>query len=210
MLTAALPHGALAALPAFAADGAGAMSAYARRFAGSRAALTFCVTICAPQWAGAQAWGDLHFARAIQQELHRAGHPCAIEVVDTWPQARRERFDVVIHLRGLQPRAAARSQLGVLWSISHPDLVTPAECDASDLVLVASEPFAAELAPRTRTPVEVLEQATDPAVFVPDPDPSLAHELAFVGNCAVCDGRSSTTSCRRSATWRSGAPTGSR
>jgi hypothetical protein len=156
---------------------------YAQRLSGGEHdALTFCVTICAPSWAGAAAWGDLHFARAIQQELHRAGHPCAIEVMDEWTQARRERFDVVVHLRGLQPHAAAHAQLGILWSISHPDLVTAAECDASDLVLVASEPFAAQLAPRTRTAVEVLEQATDPAVFFPDPHPAVAHELIFVGN----------------------------
>ena len=182
VLSAALPRGPLAALPAVAADGTGALRAYARRLAGDRSALTFCVTICAPQWGGAPAWGDMHFARAIQQELQRHGHPCAIEVIDGWARARRERFDVVVHLRGLQARAAARGQLGILWSISHPDLVTATECDASDLVFVASEQFAAELTPRTRTSVEVLEQATDPAVFFPDPDPALAHELAFVGN----------------------------
>jgi spore maturation protein CgeB len=28
----------------------------------------------------------------------------------------------------------------------------------------------------------VLEQATDPAVFFPDPDPELAHDVTFVGN----------------------------
>jgi hypothetical protein len=138
--------------------------------------------MCAPNWMAAPAWGDLHFARAIQQELHRRGHPCAIEVMDGWPQARRRHFDAVVHLRGLNARAADRGQLGILWSISHPDLVTNAECDASDLVLVASQSFAAQLAARTHTKVEVLDQATDPAVFFPDADPDLAHELAFVGN----------------------------
>jgi hypothetical protein len=183
VLTAVLPDGPLAGLPAIAPDGTAVLRGYAQRLSGGEHdALTFCVTICAPSWAGAAAWGDLHFARAIQQELHRAGHPCAIEVMDEWTQARRERFDVVVHLRGLQPHAAAHAQLGILWSISHPDLVTAAECDASDLVLVASEPFAAQLAPRTRTAVEVLEQATDPAVFFPDPHPAVAHELIFVGN----------------------------
>ena len=182
VLTGRLPDGRLGALPAAAADGVGALRAYSSRIAGEDAPLSFCITFCAPSWAVAPSWGDLHFGRALQQELHRRGHPCAIEPIEGWPAARRERFDVVLHLRGLQARAAGPGQLGVLWSISHPDLLGTAECDLADLVLVASEPFAASLAERTSTRVEVLEQATDPGVFHPDPDPRAAHELVFVGN----------------------------
>ena len=57
----------------------------------------------------------------------------------------------------------------MLWIISHPETVEAAECDEADLVLVASERFAAHLRTRTTTPVEVLLQATDPVRFRPVP-----------------------------------------
>jgi spore maturation protein CgeB len=47
---------------------------------------------------------------------------------------------------------------------------------------VASPTFAAELEGRTRTPVVVLEQATDPRRFYPDPDGAHARELVYVAN----------------------------
>ena len=57
----------------------------------------------------------------------------------------------------------------------------PAECDAADLVLVASPRFADELRGRTATPVEVLLQATDPARFRPlPPDPRHEHPVTVV------------------------------
>jgi spore maturation protein CgeB len=71
----------------------------------------------------------------------------------------------------------------VLWVISHPEAVSTEECDEADLVLVASAPFADHLRSRTATPVAVLHQATDPAVFSPRPsDPRRRHELVVVAN----------------------------
>jgi spore maturation protein CgeB len=70
----------------------------------------------------------------------------------------------------------------VLWNISHPDLLTVAECDAFDVVLTPSARHAEQLAARTATPVELVEQATDPVVFFPEHDPAHARELVFVGN----------------------------
>ncbi len=55
----------------------------------------------------------------------------------------------------------------VLWIISHPELVDPASCEAADLVLVASDRFAARLRALVDTPVEVLHQATDHHRFTP-------------------------------------------
>ena len=72
-------------------------------------------------------------------------------------------------------------QRHVLWIISHPETVTNAECDAADLVLVASPHFAEHLRTRTRTPVEVMLQATDAERFFPHPpDPGRAHEVVIV------------------------------
>ncbi|HEY2200996.1 MAG TPA: glycosyltransferase, partial [Solirubrobacteraceae bacterium] len=64
----------------------------------------------------------------------------------------------------------------------HPEGLSGEECDGYDLVAVASPLFAAQLGERTRTPVVVLEQATDPWLMRPDPRPELAHELVYVAN----------------------------
>jgi len=87
-----------------------------------------------------------------------------------------------VHLRGLWPYAPRPDRCNVLWNISHPDLVTAAECDAFDLVLTPSERHAEALARATSTPVAVLAQATDPVTFFPERDPAHARELVFVGN----------------------------
>jgi hypothetical protein len=179
VLTAALPEGALAALPAAGVAGASALAALHKAAA---ATLRFCINICAPHWAAAPSWGDLHFARAIQQELARRGHPAAIHTMDSWDASRAGNYDVVLHLKGLHAYEGSAAHLNVLWCISHPELLTAAECDAADLVLIASEPFAAAMAGRTSTPVAVLDQATDPEVFLPQRDRAHARELVFVGN----------------------------
>jgi glycosyltransferase involved in cell wall biosynthesis len=69
----------------------------------------------------------------------------------------------------------------VLWILYHPELVTGELLADYDLVLAASDRFAAELARRTGRPVHSLHQATDPERFRPDV-PGPAHELLFVGN----------------------------
>jgi hypothetical protein len=143
---------------------------------------SFCVKICAPQWAGADSWGDLHFARAIQAELERRGHRCLIQVVRDWDSKEGRRYDVAIHLRGLTPYVPKSGQLNVLWVISHPDLLATQECEDYDLVFVASARMRERLTEMTTTPVHLLEQATDPSVFFPDPDPRHHRDLVFVGN----------------------------
>ncbi|HEX4805324.1 MAG TPA: glycosyltransferase, partial [Conexibacter sp.] len=187
--------GALAGHP-HAAD-PDALRALARRrlsYDGLGAPLEVAIQICPQRWAGAERWGDTHFARALAGELERRGHRARLEVLAEWDAADRPPADVTIHLRGLWPyvprrggergAAAARAadELSVLWNISHPELVTPAECDAFDLVLTPSARRAEWLATRTSAPVELLEQATDPTVFFPDADPAHARELVFVGN----------------------------
>jgi len=70
----------------------------------------------------------------------------------------------------------------VLWVISHPESIEDDECEAADLVLVASPRFADHLRTRTSTPVEVLLQATDHHRFNPRPvDPAHQHPVTVVG-----------------------------
>jgi len=144
--------------------------------------LSWCIRIGPPDWDAAERWGDTHFARALERELRRRGHRCLIQVLDEWEDLAGLEYDVVLHLKGLSRSLPKPGQCNVLWCISHPEMLSGEECDGYDLVLVASERFAAELREHTATPVAVLEQATDPRVFFPDPDPALAHDLVYVAN----------------------------
>jgi hypothetical protein len=161
------------------ADAAAPLRALARR-RWDVAPLEIAIKICPPDWNGAEHWGDTHFGRALADELRRRGHSPRLEVVREWDDDAPA--DVALHLRGLWSYVPRRGQVNLLWVISHPELVTGAECDRYDHVFVASAPDAERLAALTATPVSVLEQATDPAVFFPQPDDAFAHEVAFVGN----------------------------
>jgi spore maturation protein CgeB len=89
--------------------------------------------------------------------------------------------DVHVVLHGLAAVRRTAGQRHVLWIISHPETVDVGECDAADLVLVASRRFADELRTRTTTPVDVMLQATDTDRFRPlDPDPRAAHDVVVV------------------------------
>ena len=178
---------ALAGHPRVGGDDADHLRALAERrwsHDGFGAPLAISIQICPQRWDGAERWGDTHFARALADELERRGHGTRIEVLAEWDAPARPPTDLTIHLRGLWPYAPRRTgdELNVLWNISHPDLVTDAECDTFDLVLTPSARHAEQLAARTSTPVHVLEQATDPTVFFPEADPAHERELVFVGN----------------------------
>jgi glycosyltransferase involved in cell wall biosynthesis len=144
--------------------------------------LSFCLKVGAPDWEQAERWGDLHFARGLGRALRRAGHRWRIDVLPDWDATDSSGFDVTIHLLGRSQYAPAPGQFNVLWLISHPDSFNDAVAEGYDLICVASATFAAALRVRLKVPVQVLEQATDPLVFFPDPTPGRAHELVFVGN----------------------------
>jgi O-antigen biosynthesis protein len=143
---------------------------------------SFCLKIGAPTWEEAERWGDLHFARALERELRGRGHRCLIQVLEEWENDEGLTYDVALVIRGLSRNFLKPGQFNVLWVISHPAEVTGEECDGYDLVCVASESFAAVLAEKSATPVVVLEQATDPTVFFPDPSPEYEHDLVYVAN----------------------------
>jgi hypothetical protein len=132
-------------------------------------------------WEVAESWGDYHFARALQRSLERAGHPTRLHFQPDWSDAVTAREDVTVHLFGLREISPRPSQINLLWQISHPDLATAELYDRYDHVFVASDRFAARMAPLAHVPVTALHQATDPERFWPDPT-GPAHELLFVGN----------------------------
>jgi spore maturation protein CgeB len=141
----------------------------------------YAILIGIPDWEQAPAWGDYHFARGLQRQLERRGHPTRIHLLEEWNRAPSARADVAVHLHGLSDHRPRPSQLNALWIISHPDRISPQVCDRYDIVFVASQTFAAGLAGRVRVPVVTLEQATDPERFVPDPTGPI-HDLLFVAN----------------------------
>jgi GT2 family glycosyltransferase/spore maturation protein CgeB/SAM-dependent methyltransferase len=136
-----------------------------------------------PSWDVAEAWGDTHFARHFATALGGLGFSTALHVLPEWDRPDKQDFDVVIHVRGLTPYVPKPAHMNVLWIISHPDDVSPEECERYDLVLVASPAHAGELRTKVSVPVHVLLQATDIARFHPDVHPGdTSHDLLFVGN----------------------------
>ncbi len=130
--------------------------------------LSFALKIGAPNREAAPLWGDLHFAESLARELRRRGHRALVQTLDEWEDEAGLTCDLVVHLKGLSRFHPKPGQFNVLWSISHPAELTGEECDGYDLVAVASPLFAEQLRERTRTPVVVLEQATDSWVMYPE------------------------------------------
>jgi hypothetical protein len=127
--------------------------------------LRWTIGIAAPNDKMAARWGDWHFASALARALDRRGHVGRVRTLEHESDPATSASDVRLVIRGLVPWPRRGRSIHVLWIISHPETVEASECDAADLVLVASETFAAELRTRTATPVEVLLQATDPVRF---------------------------------------------
>jgi glycosyltransferase involved in cell wall biosynthesis len=122
------------------------------------------VAIGAPDWDRALRWGDYHFGRALQGALERAGLPASLRLLEGWEGPGSERADAAIQLYGIRPRRLRSSQVSAVWIISHPDDVDGELLSGQDLVLVASEPFAAELHARGVEAIP-LHQCTDPRRF---------------------------------------------
>lgn len=154
----------------------------ARRRAGQPPSpLRFAITVASPSAKVVDRWGDAHLANDLARALGRLGHEAIVRPLDAADALATRAADVHLVVRGLAPVRRTPGQRQVIWVISHPDEITVEECDAADLVLVASAPFAAALAERTTTPVEVFLQATDPERFRPrTPDPAWAHPVTVV------------------------------
>jgi len=143
--------------------------------------LRIALTVAAPSQKVASRWGDWHLAQAFARALRHEGHEVRVQTHDHADDLAGRACDVHCVVRGLTPVRRTPGQVHVLWIISHPESIDPAECDAADLVLVASARFADALRARTRTPVEVMLQATDADRFRPlVAAPEHRHDVAIV------------------------------
>lgn len=148
-----------------------------------RANASFVIRIGAPTRREARTWGDTFFAEALAAELHAAGHTTAIQTLDEWDDIAGRGHDVVLHLKGKSRSPRVEGQRHVVWIISHPEETDPSELEVADLVLCASPSLTASLRSRLDVPVATMLQATDQQRFRPrPPDPSLAHDVLFLGN----------------------------
>jgi O-antigen biosynthesis protein len=139
------------------------------------------ITTAVPSRKVAARWGDWHLANDLARAVGRLGYRVRVQTADQVDDVETGACAVHLVLRGLQPTRPVAGPRHVLWVVSHPETVDERDCDEADLVLVASERFAAELRARTATPVEVLLQATDHHRFFPRrPDPRYDHPVAVV------------------------------
>ena len=139
------------------------------------------LTTAVPSARVAPRWGDWHLAEALARSLRRHGVDVQVQTLDQADTTATRSSDLHLVLHGLAPVRRTAGQRHVLWVISHPETLDTEECDAADLVLVASPRFAAHLRTRTATPVEVLLQATDPQRFSPQPvHPEHRHDVTVV------------------------------
>ncbi len=141
------------------------------------------VKIGVPDTDSMPSWGDTHFAYGLAAALARVGMPTEVHILPEWDLPEKQAADVVIHLRGLTSYSPKPAHVNVLWIISHPDDVTPRECEKYDLVLVASRKHAEWLQTHISIPVVFLPQATDGRRFGPvEPRVDLASDVLFLGN----------------------------
>ena len=143
--------------------------------------LRIALTVAAPSEKVAPRWGDWHLAEAFARALRRRGH--VVPRADARPRRRSRRTCVRRSLRGARPRSRAPHTRAGACALGDqpPRAGEREECDAADLVLVASSRFADHLRARTRTPVEVMLQATDVTRFRPVPPvPLHVHDVAVV------------------------------
>ncbi|MEO6629813.1 MAG: glycosyltransferase [Aquihabitans sp.] len=145
------------------------------------ASLRLAITVASPSAKVAHQWGDWHLAEALARSLRTHGHEATVQTLADVDSSASRSHDVQLVVRGLGRVERTPGQHHVLWVISHPEDLDGSECDAADLVLVASERFAAHLRTRTSTPVEVMLQASDTERFRPLPvDPRHHHPVTVV------------------------------
>jgi GT2 family glycosyltransferase len=139
------------------------------------------IRIAVPSWDVASGWGDLYFARDLQRALERAGFPSRVRLQPEWDSWAAARDQVGIHLLGRGVATKRPGRLEIMWHISHPDAASVETYEAHDLVLVASDSFAAWMGTQVSIPVRPFHQATDPERFHPGMS-GPHHELLFVAN----------------------------
>ena len=143
----------------------------------------FAIKIGAPTKVVAPEWGDYHFAEALKDALLEIGHVVRIDCLDSWEGPSGYADDVVIVLRGLSIYKTKPYQCNILWIISHPDLISVAECESYHLIFTASEKHKDYLNAHG-VGAQTLLQCTDHHRFTLDPEANskLTGKVLFVGN----------------------------
>ena len=131
-------------------------------------------------------WGDYHYATGLAQVLEQRGHKPRLyyhqEPIEGAPP------DVTISLRGLSSHEFMAGTIKVIWSISHPELLTWQQIDDCDLLFCASLTWPRMLQWADKTNVFSLLQCTDQTRFFPHPDVCEQDgRVLFVGNSRKAD-----------------------
>jgi len=130
-------------------------------------------------------WGDWYFAGALAAALRRLGQDAVVNPRFGDDVPLRDLDDVSLTLRGLTAFPPVPGRVHLLWVISHPELVTPAEVAAHDAAFGASLSWSEEMSRLSGVAVEPLLQCTDPERFSPAAAARLAvpaEPVLFVGN----------------------------
>jgi len=122
-------------------------------------------------------WGDTWFAVDLAAALGRLGQHVVVDSLASRSRTSLGWEDVTVVLRGKADLRGAVGQLRqptpvrILWVISNPETVRPAEFDDYDHVAAASPRWAAEMTRHSGRPVLTLLQCTDPHRFRPPAGP---------------------------------------
>lgn len=142
-------------------------------------ALRWALKLPTPPGPRGPLWGDTFFAHDLARSLRRLGQEVVTDRRTAHHRTSGHLDDVVLSLRGLvryRPQPGATS---ILWVISHPDLVDPAELGEVDLAYAASVPWSARATESSGRPVTPLLQAADTSRF--HPDGAARAGVVFVG-----------------------------
>jgi len=151
----------------------------------SRIKLDVAILLAAPR-EKCDEWGDYHFATGLAQALARRGHKPVLyyyqEIVEGPPP------DITISLRGLAEHEFPIGTTKVIWSISHPDLLSWQQIDDCDLLFCASLTWPQMLQWAGKSNVFSLLQCTDQERFFPQADDcEQDSRVLFVGNSRKAD-----------------------
>lgn len=153
---------------------------------GDPGTLRWAIKTAAPAGSAGLSWGDTHFAQALAGALRRLGQEVVVDAYEARDRATTRLDDVTLVLRGphridppRRPRSPA-SAVSLLWIISHPDEITPAEVSGFDRAFAASLSWARTAGDAWGLRIDPLLQCTDPTRFHPT-GATRTDDLVFVG-----------------------------
>lgn len=136
------------------------------------------IAIKSPNPVSDKRWGDYFYALSLKRSFQKLGFKVKIHERENWGY---DDADIIIVLRGLIEYNTKPEHLNLMWNISHPDFISNEEYEKFDIVFIASNKFANDLANNIKTIVKPLLQCTDPNVFYPCHNNEFNDEILFVG-----------------------------